>query len=100
MTKPDKPHYLGHRKRLREKLVDNSRSLADYELLELLLAQVFTRKDTKPLAKAVLDSALSGTAKAPDVIVATGDLVQDETAAGYERFRDLYVPDAGTFHSL
>ncbi len=55
MTKKEKPHYLGHRQRLREKLVTNSRGLADYELLELLLAQVFTRKDTKPLAKAVLD---------------------------------------------
>lgn len=55
MTKEAKPHYLGHRKRLREKLVKNSRGLADYELLELLLAQVFARKDTKPLAKAVLE---------------------------------------------
>ncbi len=54
MTKAEKPHYLGHRKRLREKLVKDSRNLADYELLELVLAQVFTRKDTKPLAKAVL----------------------------------------------
>jgi len=28
----------------------------------------------------------------PDVIVATGDLVQDETRAGYERFRDVLAP--------
>lgn len=54
MTKKEKPHYLGHRQRLRDRLVNNSRGLADYELLELLLAQVFTRKDTKPLAKAIL----------------------------------------------
>lgn len=54
MTESTKPHYHGHRQRLREKLVENSRGLADYELLELLLAQVFARKDTKPLAKALM----------------------------------------------
>jgi len=37
--------------------------------------------------KLVLESALLDPAP-PDVIVATGDLVQDETRAGYERFRD------------
>jgi len=39
---PDKPHYLGHRQRLREKLLEKGPdSLADYELLELLLSQRF-----------------------------------------------------------
>ena len=28
----------------------------------------------------------------PDLILATGDLVQDETRAGYERFRELLMP--------
>lgn len=45
------PHYLGHRQRLREKLLAEPKSLADYELLELLLGQVLPRRDTKPLAK-------------------------------------------------
>lgn len=36
---------------------------------------------------ATLRHALAG--PAPDAILATGDLVQDETRAGYERFRDL-----------
>jgi DNA repair protein radc len=45
------PHYLGHRQRLREKLTAEPKSLADYELLELLLGQVLPRRDTKPLAK-------------------------------------------------
>ncbi len=48
------PHYHGHRQRLREKLDRDSTSLADYELLELLLGYVHRRKDTKPLAKALL----------------------------------------------
>jgi len=45
------PHYLGHRQRLREKLVSEPKALADYELIELLLGQVLPRRDTKPLAK-------------------------------------------------
>ena len=48
------PHYLGHRQRLREKLVAEPKALADYELLELLLGQVLPRRDTKPLAKALM----------------------------------------------
>lgn len=54
MTTP-KPHYHGHRKRLREKLVADSSILADYEILELLLGMVLTRTDTKPLAKELLN---------------------------------------------
>lgn len=54
MTATDNPHYHGHRQRLRERLARDPRSLADYELLELLLGQVLTRQDTKPLAKELL----------------------------------------------
>lgn len=55
MPDKKKPHYLGHRKRLKEKLADNSRGLADYEILELALAQVLPRRDTKPLAKELIE---------------------------------------------
>jgi DNA repair protein RadC len=52
---PDKPHYLGHRQRLRRKLLElGAESLADYELLELLLAQALPRIDVKPLAKTLI----------------------------------------------
>jgi DNA repair protein RadC len=52
---PDKPHYLGHRQRLREKLLEKGpEAFADYELLELLLAQAIPRIDVKPLAKDLL----------------------------------------------
>jgi DNA repair protein RadC len=49
------PHYLGHRQRLRERLENNPRGLADYELLELLLAMTLPRRDTKPMAKELID---------------------------------------------
>lgn len=48
------PHHLGHRQRLRERLTTTPDSLAEYELLELLLTYVLPRKDTKPLAKELL----------------------------------------------
>lgn len=52
---PDKPHYLGHRQRLRSKLLEKGpEALADYELMELVLGQALPRVDMKPLAKALL----------------------------------------------
>ena len=45
----------GHRHRLRERLLAGGRqAMADYELLELLLAYAIPRKDTKPLARDLL----------------------------------------------
>ena len=50
--KSAKPHYLGHKKRLREKFINNDfSSLNDYEALELILGMAIVRKDVKPLAK-------------------------------------------------
>ncbi len=49
-----KPHYHGHRQRLKERLLKDPTSLADYELLELVLGQVLSRCDTKPIAKELL----------------------------------------------
>src|SRR5262249_7325280 len=47
-----KPHYLEHRKRLRERFIrGGSDGLHDYELLELLLTYAIPRMDVKPLAK-------------------------------------------------
>ncbi len=54
-AKSPKPHYAGHRARLRERfLKSGGDALADYELLELLLFQALPRGDTKPLAKALI----------------------------------------------
>lgn len=54
MTKKEQPHYHGHRQRLKDRLNEHAASLQDYELLELVLATVLPRRDTKPLAKALL----------------------------------------------
>ncbi len=51
----DKPHYHGHRDRLRARLFEaGPDALQDYELLELLLFTAIPRRDTKPLAKELL----------------------------------------------
>jgi DNA repair protein RadC len=52
----DKPHYHGHRERLRQRLIDaGAASLPDYELLEVILFAGNPRGDVKPLAKQLLD---------------------------------------------
>jgi DNA repair protein RadC len=49
------PHFHGHRERLKSRFREaGPESLADYELLELILFQAVPRRDTKPLAKALL----------------------------------------------
>lgn len=48
------PHYHGHRERVRARLRNDPAALPDYEVLELLLGHVLLRRDTKPLAKELL----------------------------------------------
>ena len=50
------PHWLGHRARLRARLTERGAdSLADYELMELVLLAAIPRRDVKPLAKELID---------------------------------------------
>ncbi|MDY6962737.1 MAG: DNA repair protein RadC, partial [Pseudomonadota bacterium] len=61
-------HYHGHRDRLRSRYRDHGdAALADYELLELLLFRLIPRRDTKPIAKALIDrfGTLAGVFGAP-----------------------------------
>lgn len=51
----DKPHYHGHRDRLRQRFANvGKEGLADYELLELVLFRAIPYRDVKPLAKRLL----------------------------------------------
>jgi len=51
----EKPHYFGHRERLRDRFRDSGQdALADYELLELILFRALPRRDVKALAKDLL----------------------------------------------
>ena len=51
----EKPLYLGHRKRLRERFgKGGAEGFHDYELLELLLTYAIPRCDVKPIAKKLI----------------------------------------------
>ncbi len=51
-----KPHYHGHRGRLRQRfLTGGAGALQDYELLELLLTFAIPYSDVKPLAKRLIE---------------------------------------------
>lgn len=53
---PNRPHFWGHRQRLRDRfLAGADEALPDYELLELVLFFAIPRIDTKPLAKQLLE---------------------------------------------
>jgi DNA repair protein RadC len=68
----DVPHFHGHRDRLKARFRDTgSETFPDYELLELILFQVVPRKDTKPLAKALLTrfGSFSEVLSAPETLL-------------------------------
>ena len=78
MKKKVKPHYLGHRERLRRRFQKTgAEGMQEYELLELLLTYAVPRKDVKPVAKnlikkfgdlaSVLDADLKELENAPGV---------------------------------
>jgi DNA repair protein RadC len=52
--KKEKPHYLGHRQRLRHRFLKEPQVIPDYELLEMILYWAYPRVDTKERAKDML----------------------------------------------
>jgi DNA repair protein RadC len=88
LIKESHPHYHGHRRRLKDRLAENPRGLAEYEVLELLLSYANPRRDNKPLAKALLDrfGSLRGVFSAR-----LGELAAVEGfGEGYARFWQLW----------
>lgn len=84
----EKPHYLGHRDRLRERFVaGGADALPDYELLELLLFRLIPRSDTKPVAKALL--ARFGTIA--EVLGAPAELLREVKGVGPSVALDLKI---------
>ena len=70
----ERPHYHGHRRRVRDRALGSGLDgFQDYELLELLLFYGIERIDTKPLAKKLLERF--GTLG--DVFAAEADLLKE-----------------------
>jgi len=98
------PHYLGHRERARQKFLSvGADALADYELLELVLQIVLPRKDTKPIAKDLIQKfgSFSGVFGAPPARLAevkglgeiSGANLKIIQAAAQRFARDRMTPD-------
>ncbi len=79
-----KPDYLGHRDRLRQRLLlAGTEALADYELLEFLLYSAKPQGDTKPTARALMNcfGSLAGVLGADADALRAVPGVKDATAA-------------------
>lgn len=73
----------GHRNRLRQRFIaDDGASMPDYELLELLLFGAMPRRDTKPIAKALIAEfgSLGGVLATPASTLRTIDGVGEGAA--------------------
>ncbi len=56
MIKDNKPHYINHRTRLRERFINQGiEGLQPYEIIELFLTFVIPQKDVKPAAKEAIE---------------------------------------------
>ncbi|WP_196258751.1 RadC family protein [Pelagibacterium limicola] len=87
------PHYLGHRERLRERFVTSgAAALQDYELLELILFRILPRRDTKPIAKAMLERFGSFS----EALGAPAHLLEEIDGLGPTAITDLKVILAAT----
>jgi DNA repair protein RadC len=76
----EKPHYHGHRERLRERFHSaGPDALSDYELLEMALFPALPRRDTKPLAKALLKrfGSFAEVVHAPEALLREVDGIGD-----------------------
>jgi DNA repair protein RadC len=88
---PDKPHYHGHRERLRERLLaGGADALPDYELLEMVLLGAHPRHDMKPLAKTLIAKFGSFT----DVVAAAPERLKEVKGVGDATIATLKVVHA------
>jgi DNA repair protein RadC len=80
---PEKPHYHGHRERLRERFRQaGPDALSDYELLEMVLFTAQPRGDMKPAAKELLKKfgSFAEVMHAPEVLLREIDGIGDASA--------------------
>ncbi|NJM29649.1 MAG: DNA repair protein RadC [Rhizobiales bacterium] len=92
-----KPHYLGHRERLRERFLEGGAdALPDYELLEMVLFRSFKRGDTKGMAKELLAKFGSFA----EVISATPERLKEVDGIGEATITELKVVQAAALRLM
>lgn len=92
-----KPHFLGHRERLRRRFMNGGAdALLDYELLELVLFRALPRQDTKPLAKQLIDKFGSFS----QVVAATAERLKEIKGVGDAVVVELKLVEAASLRLL
>jgi DNA repair protein RadC len=92
-TTPTKYFHLGHRQRLRERFVISRDSLPDYEIIEMLLFLVFSRRDTKTLAKILLNKfgSLGGVINADENQLKGVEGIGENTVVTLKLLQEIYL---------
>ena len=83
----------GHRKRLKEKFLKVPiRSLADYEILEMVLFDVFARRDTRDMAKLLINKfgSVAGVLNAEPIELKQIDGIGDNAVFHLKLLLDLF----------
>jgi DNA repair protein RadC len=92
-----RPHYHGHRDRLRARFREaGPEALADYELLELVLFRALPRRDVKPIAKELLKTFGS----LAEVLAAPPERLARVRGLGEESATDLKIVQAAASRLL
>lgn len=87
-----KAHYLGHRKRIKDKYKSAGiKGWQDYEILELILSYSIPRKDTKIIAKSLIDKfkSLSGVLEANIADLMSAGKISEHSALLLKLFKDV-----------
>ncbi len=85
------PDHIGHRDRLRDRFaLAGPDALPDYELLELMLFRMMPRRDTKPIAKALIRRFGS----LAEVLAADPERLMEVEGVGPTVSRDLKIYEA------
>ena len=87
----EKPHYQGHRARLRERFRKTGfEGFQDYEALELLLTYAVPRRDVKPLAKRLIKryGSMQGVFDAPFEELQEEDGLTENSATYLKMLKD------------
>lgn len=96
-TKTTASHQAGHRQRLRERFrTGGADAIPDYELLELLLFRAIPRRDTKPIAKDLIQKFGSFA----EVINAPEERLQEVSGIGDSVITELKLVRAASLRLL
>ena len=85
--------YLGHRQRLKKKFLVSPKSFLDYEILEMLLFGIFSRKDTKVIAKNLIQKfgTLKAVIFAPEQEIKKIQGLGESTAVFFKLLRETFI---------